>query len=359
MRSYAAGVDRRGLRRLVDRDAERAWRVLVSEREEETRAQTKKKKLGLFTKARLLFLGISDRLTPARRALFAGSIFVAIVGSVHLEIDGSNFQLNSSPLALQLAIAGLVFLLVLEMTDRILVRDELELARQLQRDLLPTGDPELPGWRFAHSTRTAREVGGDWYGFDSEPDGSLRLAVADASGHGMAAGLLAAIANATLKSAKELGLPPVESTRLLHRVLRSRGPGRGFVTLFLALLEPESGRLRWTSAAHPSPLLRRANGALEELARGAPPLGLGEECHPESGETTLSTNDLLVLFTDGLYETVGADGEPFGWERLRALVATGGSAAAVCERLLGEYDRRLGDEEPSDDLTLLIVERTG
>src|SRR6185436_9005028 len=186
---------------------------------------------------------------------------------------------DASPFFLFLAVSGFAFLFATELVDLLLVRDELEIARQLQRDLLPKADPELPGWRFASSWRTANEVGGDWYGFDREPNRELRIAVADASGHGMAAGLLAAIANAALRCALELGLSPAESARLLNRVLRARGSGqgsgRGFLTLFLARLDPATGALDWISAAHPSPILRRANGALEELAKGAPPLGLG------------------------------------------------------------------------------------
>lgn len=359
MRDYTAGMNEREMRRLVDRDAPRVYSVLMRDRVGGPPPKDGLKRL--LWSARILFLSISEKLTPARRAIFAGSLIAVALGLTDFELGINTpdygFQIDASPVFFFLAVAGFGFLFATELVDRLLVRDELEVARQLQRDLLPKASPEIPGWRFASAWRTANEVGGDWYGFDREPDGALRIAVADASGHGMAAGLLAAIANAALRCALELGLPPAESARLLHKVLRARGSGRGFLTLFLGRLDAATGALDWVSAAHPSPIVRRAGGALEELARGAPPLGLGDDCRAESGATRLEPGDLLLLFTDGLYEAVGADGQPFGWERVRAEVAQGGAAADLVARLLAAFDRHLGQEAPSDDLTLVVVER--
>jgi serine phosphatase RsbU (regulator of sigma subunit) len=359
VRDYTAGMDERELRRLWDRDAPRVYKVLMRDRGGEPAPKGGLKRL--FWRAKLLFLSVSEKLSPGRRAVFALAIvaFVWAVFGFEIETDGQEWDLrfDASPLLFSLAVVGFAYLFASELVDRLLVRDEIDVARQLQRDLLPKGDPELPGWRFASAWRTANDVGGDWYGYDLEADGRLRLAVADASGHGMAAGLLAAIANSALRCASELALAPAESARLLHRVLRAREAGRGFLTLFLGRLDPATGALDWTAAAHPSPLLRRGSGELVELAQGAPPLGVGDECRPESGAVEVGRGDLLVLFTDGLYEAVGASGEPFGWPRVRELVAQGGGAQATRDRLLAAFDAHLGAESPSDDLTLVVVER--
>ncbi len=364
MRDYTAGMNESEMRRLVDRDAPRVYSVLMRDQDRESGKPPPKGGIKrLFWNTRILFLSISEKLTPARRAIFAGSLVAVALALFDFELEINHpdwgFRIDAAPLWFFVAVAGFAFLFATELVDRLLVRDELEVARQLQRDLLPKADPEIAGWRFASAWKTANEVGGDWYGFDREPDGALRLAVADASGHGMAAGLLAAIANAALRCALELGLPPAESARLLHKVLRARGSGRGFLTLFLGRLEIESGALDWVSAAHPSPIVRRADGTVDELAQGSPPLGIGEECRAEQGTTRLEPGDLLLLFTDGLYEAVGTDGQPFGWERVRAQVAQGGTASELAQRLLAAFDRHLGAEAPSDDLTLVVVERAG
>ena len=113
------------------------------------------------------------------------------------------------PLTFSFAIVALLLLLAFEMVDRVLVRDEIQIARQLQRDLLPKASPDLPGYAFAHSSRTANDIGGDYYQFHRLRDGRLAIVVADASGHGMAAGLLMAIADATLHIVLELDPSPV------------------------------------------------------------------------------------------------------------------------------------------------------
>ena len=359
MRDYTAGMTESEMRRLVDRDAPRMLSVLTRGRTDPAPKQGFQRWLW---HARVLFVSISEKLSPARRAVFAGSLLALVVAVSDFEMEWNTsewgFRFDTSPLFFTLAVAGFAFLFASELVDRLLVRDEIEVARQLQRDLLPKREPDLPGWRFASAWRTANDVGGDWHGYDPEPDGLLRLAVADASGHGMAAGLLAAIANAALRCACELSLAPEESARLLHRVLRARGSGRSFLTLFLGRLDPSTGELDWAAAAHPSPLLRRASGELVELAQGAPPLGVGDECRPETGTVRLEPGDLLVLFTDGLYEAVGASGEPFGWPRVREIVAVGGGADATRDRLLAAFDAHLGAESPSDDLTLVVVARS-
>ena len=137
--------------------------------------------------------------------LHAASLLFALVGildvTVHAPIHGRQVSIEVSPLWYLASIVALLFLLALELVDRIRVRDELEVARELQAELLPRRVPDLPGFRFAHSYRTANEVGGDYYDFLALPDGRLALMVGDASGHGMAAGLVMAIANATWKTA--------------------------------------------------------------------------------------------------------------------------------------------------------------
>ena len=210
------------------------------------------------------------------------------------------------------------------------MRDELEVARELQSELLPHDLPAVPGYRFAHSYRTANEVGGDFYDLIRLPDGRLALMVADASGHGMAAGLVMAIANATLRTALDLDPSPragdgaAQPHPLPHRHERT------FMSAFYGLLTPETGEMEYVCAGHPFPLLRRAGGQTEELGNGGYPARPARSPADAAASTvTIEPGDQLLLYTDGLPEALDAQGKTaFGYERIQAALQLGGTAAA-------------------------------
>jgi phosphoserine phosphatase RsbU/P len=360
VRSYTAGLSKRDLQRLFDRDAAQAYAVLT--REHGIGPEPKDGFQRFFFRVRLLFLGLSYKLTPARRLLFATSLLCALLGLIEMQVQVATkthrITIDFSPLWFLVSLGGLVFLLALELVDRVRVRDELEVARELQIDLLPHRVPVLPGYGFAHSYRTANVVGGDYYDFTPLPDGRLALAVADASGHGMAAGLVMAIANATLETALDLDPDPQSVLQLLNRTLCRTGNRRTFLSLFYALLEPATGRLDSVCAGHPFPLLRRADGTVEELGCGGLPLGIREPIQPATATTALGPGDLLVFYTDGLVEATDPERkEAFGYERLRALVADGGGPQDLHDRILAAFDAHVGGEPLLDDLTLVVMTR--
>ena len=360
-KDYTEGLDSRELRRLFDKDAIRAYAVLTREHE-----GTPEPKGGLkrfFYRAKLAFLGLSYKLTPARRLLFAGSLVAFFIGMfgdpMEVKVEGTTrFLLDFSPFWFAVSVILLVYLLALELVERVRVRDELEVARELQEDLLPHDVPPIPGYDFAHSYRTANEVGGDYYDLTPLPDGRVALLVGDASGHGMAAGLVMAIANATLKTALDLDPGPERVIRLLNRTLCRTGTNRTFMSVFYALLDPRTGEMEYVCAGHPFPLLRRADGTIEELGCGGLPLGMREPLEVCSERAVIHPGDLLVLYTDGLAEALDTSGsEAFGYPRIAALTRDGGSPNTVHERILRAFDRHVGDEPIRDDLTVLIVAR--
>lgn len=361
VREYTKGLNRRELARLFDRDAVQAYSVLT--REHAAGPEPAGRLRLLLFRARLIFLGLSYKLTPARRLLFAVSLLMAALGmgsgKFEMTTRHSHVTVEFSAFWFMGSICGLLLLLALELVDRIRVRDELEVARELQAELLPHSPPSLPGYRFAHSYRTANEVGGDYYDITPLPDGRVALMVGDASGHGMAAGLVMAIANATLQTALDLDPAPPKVAALLNRTLCRTGSRRTFMTVFYGLLTPASGRLEWLCAGHPPPLLRRASGELVELGKGSLPLGVRAPLAPAGSESvTLDAGDLLVLYTDGLAEAVGPSGlEAFGYERIAALARRGGAPQDVHDRILEAFDRHVKDEPLRDDLTLMVVAR--
>lgn len=360
-REYTAGLEGRELRRLFDRDAARAYAVLT--REHSRVPEPKEGFHRFFYRAKLAFLGLSYKLTPARRALFAVSLLAFILGlcsdtNVLYSSKETKVYVQFSPLWFGISVGCLVFLLALELVDRIRVRDELEVARELQNELLPNELPLVPGYLFAHSYRTANEVGGDYYDLTLLPDGRLALTMGDASGHGMAAGLVMAIANATLKTALDLDPGPERVLALLNRTLCRTGTKRTFLSLFYAVLTPATGELEYVCAGHPFPLLRREDGTIEELGAGGFPLGLREPLEVVRQTVALQSGDQLVLYTDGLPEAVDPPGKnAFGYERIHAALELGGSPQTVHDCILQSFDRHVGGEALHDDLTLLVIAR--
>jgi hypothetical protein len=358
VRDYTAGLKAQDVRRLFDQDAARAYAVLTRDQAcgDEPRGRFKR----LLHRTRLIFLGLSYKLTPARRLLFALSIAFVVMGMLESEVifDDANIRVDFSPLWFLSSVGTLIFLLSLELVDRVRVRDELEVARQLQSELLPRRAPELLGYRLAHSYRTANEVGGDYYDFHPLPDGRLVLVIGDASGHGMAAGLLMAIANATLKTALDLDTDPVRVLALLNRALYRTGGKRAFMSMFYGLLDPPTGRLDYLCAGHPFPLLRRAGGEIVELGRGGLPLGIHQEIELAGQTVTIDAGDLLVMYSDGLAESLNRPGgEAFGFDRLKQVLAAGGAPQTVHDRILLAFDDYLGSEPLMDDLSLVVLAR--
>jgi len=360
VRDYTSGMEPDDFRHLYRNDARRVFDVLMRDRE---RAGPEKRGLRrLLFNARLLFLSLSEKLSPRRRLVFALSLLIAFLGLVGLDFTYNSadygFQIDASPIAYLLSIGGLLFLLSAELVDRVLVRDEVEVARQLQGELLPKSMPEIPGWSFASSWRTANDIGGDYYRFQRVGGERLAILMADASGHGMAAGLLMAITDTSLRIALDLDPDPGAVAGVLHGALRRTGDRRAFVTLFYGLLDLASGEIEFVSAGHPSPLVRRADGRVDEPASGSLPLGLGEAARPVRGRFALAPGDLLFLVTDGVFEAIGANGEAFGWERLRRTVAAATAGAQPAhEALRGALDSHVGREALSDDRTIVVLER--
>lgn len=362
VREYTAGLSGREVRRLFDRDAMAAFDVLTREQRGSRPEPKDGFKLFLY-RAKIVFLGLSYKLSPPRRLLFAVSLFALLLAlfgdaSFSWENGTRSFALDASPFWTLVSVGSLVFLLALELVDRVRVRDELEVARELQEDLLPQTLPTVPGYTFAHSYRTANEVGGDYHDVAILPDGRVALTIGDASGHGMAAGLVMAIANATLRTAMDLDPAPERVLALLNRSLCRTGTKRTFMSVFYAVLTPGTGELEYVCAGHPFPLIRRADGTLEELGCGGFPLGLREPLPVEPRTVTLQAGDLLLLYTDGLAEAVDATGkEAFGYERIQAALELGGSPQSLHDEMLRAFDRHVGGEPLRDDLTLLVIAR--
>ncbi len=356
-RRYAGGVRTRDLPGLWRRDWKRAYGIITRDHPDEEEPKGWFRRWWYRTKT--LFVEFTSRLSPPRRLLFALCLVFAVLGleTDNVQVGEETIEIWQHPILLFASILGLVFLLVLELADRVQVRDELEVARQLQSDLLPHEAPTVEGYSFAFSYRSANTVGGDYYEFLPLADGRLALAVGDASGHGIAAAMLMAISNATLRLAVDTDPAPLAVAEMMNRALTGTGGPRAFLTLFYALLEPAGGRFEYVCAGHPFPYLRRRDGEITKLGSGAFPLGLRPRLDLEPGAGEIRDGDLLLLYTDGIPEALGEEGEAFGFDRLRQSLEPGGTPREVHDRILAELERFEDRGEHDDDQSLVVIGR--
>lgn len=236
---------------------------------------------------------------------------------------------------------------------------EVEIARDVQRNLFPRELPQVPGWEVAAVCRPARTVAGDYYDVLRDADGALGVALGDVSGKGVGASLLSAGLHAMVRG--RLPGPGCDLARLLEdlnaHLVESSAEGM-FATLVVARIDPASGRATYVNAGHPPPVLVTTHGT-RWLDDGGPLAGVIRRARYTPGHVALAPGDMLVIYSDGVTEAERARGEMFGDERLLDALrsARGGSAAGTMEAVLRAVEGFSGNEDPADDISLIVVRR--
>jgi serine phosphatase RsbU (regulator of sigma subunit)/predicted ester cyclase len=244
------------------------------------------------------------------------------------------------------------------MRERERIEQELRVARRIQQASLPEEVPQLEGWQISPLYRPAREVGGDFYDFHPLSEGRLGLVVGDATGKGVPAALVMSTTCGMLQLAAQ-GLDSSSPGEVLVRVneaLLARIPTNMFVTCFYAILDPNSGTLRYANAGHDPPHVRRSDDNAEELRARGMPLGLMPGMEYEEEVASLREGESVLFYSDGLVEAHDPEGQMFGFPRLRALVAKHGEERSLGEYLLEELYSFVGEGwKQEDDITLLTL----
>ncbi len=296
------------------------------------------------------------KLNSARRFLLLVSIVLFFWGSTTWTAGNFTVRVETNPLSYLI----LLLVLMLELKDKLLAHDELQVGRTVQKALLPEENPTLSGWSIWLFTRPANDVGGDLVDYINLDEHRLGLALGDVAGKGLGAALLMSKLQSTLraiapdhKSLSELG------ERINMIFCRDSLPNK-FATLVYAELCENSGKVRLLNAGHLPPLVLRG-GNVEELAHGAPALGLIKSSRFEEQQLELGPGDLLVTYSDGVTEARNERDEFFGDQRLKALIAksAGISPDRVGEKILEDVDSFVGEAPRSDDLSLVIIKRWG
>ncbi|MGH7337143.1 MAG: PP2C family protein-serine/threonine phosphatase, partial [Myxococcota bacterium] len=238
---------------------------------------------------------------------------------------------------------------------------EIELASQIQRQILPKGAPAIDGYELAGWNRPAKHVGGDYYDFFPLP-GARRsaLVVGDVSGKGVPAALLVSTLHSALRLLVEReSVTPAAVARLNRHILESSSANK-FITLFLVELDAASGELVFVNAGHNPGLVLRASGRVEELGAGGLPLGLVADASFRLDRLRLEPGDLLCLYSDGITEACSPQDEEYGLDRLEELLvreaaksSLGGLVAAI-DRAVVEF---AAEHPQGDDQTLVLLRR--
>ena len=312
---------------------------------------------GVVHHARQFFWAVMMKLTPARRVLLLVALVLLILPQGNIHTRETDLSWGGAPY-----FGGLLLLVVLllEVSDRVLMKRDLEIARDIQQWLVPRETPHIPGVDIAFTTRPQNTVAGDYYDVLPLPAasaGGMLLVVADVAGKSIPAALLMA----TLQASVRTLAPTVDSLRSLvlgvnrYTCENNRG-GPRFTTAFLAAYDPASRTLTYINAGHNPPVVLRAGG-LERLEAGGIPLGILAEATYESGSVTLNPGDVVFVFTDGVVEAVNDREEEYGEARLLPLLAAlrAESGSMIVSRVMASVDAFAAGARQYDDITCLAV----
>jgi sigma-B regulation protein RsbU (phosphoserine phosphatase) len=310
------------------------------------------------------FWAVLEKLSPARRVLLLAALVMLVFPSSGFSYRDSANEFHVIELDFHFWGGLLLFLLLmLEIADRVVMKRDLQIAREIQTWLLPGAPPQIPGVSLAYITRPANTVAGDYYDVFPRPgktneDSRVVFAVADVAGKSIPAAMLMATFQASLKtlSTAQVALPELVANMNKYACSNSQG-GLRFTTAFLAEYDAARRVFTYINAGHNNPILRRSNGTIERLDVGGLPLGIMAEAKYESASVALVPGDWLVIFTDGVVEAANAKNEEYDEPRLLRTLDAGASSTPkeLLDRLMADLDLFVGTTPQHDDVTCLLI----
>jgi serine phosphatase RsbU (regulator of sigma subunit) len=376
-RDIARDVTAEDLQRLFTHDTRDAYKFFSRGLNEDTLAKEPWWRRQAL-RVRQVFVAFTLKLSPARRSLYLISLVIALIGVMKLYRHwttisipfGTPFfnvaiyapQWAEGTFALLVSIILINLLLLLEVADRLSLKGELEVAREIQLAMLPTGTYRAGDAEICGITRPANTVGGDFYDvlpLRDDPENRVIVTIGDVAGKGSPAALLMALLLAVLRTLVDEKLEARALMARLNTQICRHSPSSRFITLFYGLYTPATGALTYVNAGQNPPLLKRANGSIERLGGTGIALGMFEGSTYEAVDTTVAPGDLLVLYSDGITEAENPAGQPFEESGLeRFLAARGGDPPAMlAPAILQAVEAHARASRFGDDLTVLILKR--
>jgi serine phosphatase RsbU (regulator of sigma subunit) len=303
-------------------------------------------------------IGLPVIVVPLLRKAKVLGLLVLRIPPTLQNVDSSRLRLVAAA-ARQMGVNLQLHFLIEELRANEGLRREIEIARQIQHDLLPQQIPQSDKYDLHGGCVTAARVGGDYYDFFSTPGENLGLLIADVAGHSVASALIAMSFRSSfrhfLEQRLELDLLFDKVNLTLHRELKETG---SFLSAVYTTLDERTLRLRYVNAGHPHPLLRqRKTGSFRCLDQSSLLVGILPGIKYPVGEVALAKGDILILYTDGIVEAENQHGDPFGKERLEKAVERNNhkSAREIYYQLLKEMYLFQDERFNKDDVTLVVL----
>lgn len=296
------------------------------------------------------------RLTPFRRILlFIGLILLLFSGNVEASGDNATLSLNISAILISIIF---LFILALELKDKLLAKTELQEGKAIQQSLMPEQSPKVKGWDIWLFTRSANDVGGDLLDFIQIDENKFGVAVGDVAGKGLSAALLMAKLQSTIR-ALVYDYPLLETLGdKLNKIFHRDSPSKIFASLIYVEINCESGNVKFINAGHYPPILARSE-KVEQLEKDAPALGLIKEATFNKQLVSLNQNDFMIIYSDGLTEAKNESGEFFGETKLIEILTNRQpmTSQQLGEKIIVNVDNFIGKIPAHDDLTLAVLKK--
>ncbi|MBN1407405.1 MAG: PP2C family protein-serine/threonine phosphatase [Calditrichaceae bacterium] len=303
-----------------------------------------------------LLKGLFFNLTPIRRVLFVLSLIliltskqVVIIGQGQAEVS-TNFNLLGAIL--------LIFIIMLELKDKLLAKTELSEGRSIQSALMPNQNPAIPGWDVWMYSRPANDVGGDLVDYLPLDSNKYGLSLADVSGKGLGAALFMAKLQATIRALAPDYTSLSQFISKLNQIFHRDTIANRFASLLYLQIEAKNSEIKYINAGHFPPLIIEAN-KIRELSKGDVALGLSPSSSYKEQSIILNENEIFFVYSDGLTEAMSESSVFFGEQRLKDLLLQLKKYPAnyIGENILKQVDYFMGEKDPTDDLSMIILKK--
>jgi len=290
--------------------------------------------------------GMILKLSPIRRILL-------IIALIYFFSSSSDNQPGSN-----ISFIVLLFILILELKDKLVARDEIAMGRSVQFELLPDSNPYISGWEVWLFTRPANDVGGDLVDYLELKDNKLGITLGDVVGKGLGAALLMAKLQATLRALAPNCRSLSELGNNINKIFYRDVSAKRFASMVYLEIEPTSEKVKILNAGHLPPVIITKE-KIKEMPLGAPALGIMPSSKYTEDLIKLSKNDIIIVYSDGITEARNEKGDFFGESRLFNLLPKFKkiSAEETGNRIIKEVDNFLGEARPNDDISLVILRR--
>jgi phosphoserine phosphatase RsbU/P len=289
-----------------------------------------------------------------------------VLGIVSIDSQNPLGQFTRDDLDILMTVAGQAALtyettrLVQSYADKQRQDAELEIARNVQRNLLPTELPKAEGYQFYASYDAAKAVGGDMYDCFVLPEGKICLSFGDVAGKGVPGALIMSRMSSCVQSTLRHVHDVVEAIQAINNHMSDGKIEGKFVTFILCIVDTRNHEVVLANAGHASPIIRRANGCVEQFdqERSGPAIGMMEDYPFESETRKLEPGDMVVITTDGVEEAMNVAGDLYTTERVLELVKNGpAEAEKLGTLLLADVRRHAQGRSQSDDITIMTFGR--